>query len=47
MNTPDNLGAGVFWWEPATFGGRSTRDFFDNNGNVLPVIKVFDKFTRH
>ena len=47
MNTPDNLGAGIFWWEPATMGGRSTRDFFDENGNVLPVITVFDKFTRH
>lgn len=47
LNTPDNLGAGVFWWEPATFGGRSTRDFFDKNGNVLPVITVFDKYTRH
>jgi Arabinogalactan endo-1,4-beta-galactosidase len=47
MNTPDNLGAGIFWWEPATMGGRSTRDFFDENGNVLPVITVFDKYTRH
>jgi arabinogalactan endo-1,4-beta-galactosidase len=47
LSTPDNLGAGIFWWEPATFGGRSTRDFFDENGNVLPVIDVFDKFTRH
>jgi arabinogalactan endo-1,4-beta-galactosidase len=47
MATPDNLGAGVFWWEPATYGGRSTRDFFDEKGNVLPVINVFDKFSRH
>jgi arabinogalactan endo-1,4-beta-galactosidase len=47
MNTPGNLGKGVFWWEPATMGGRSTRDFFDENGNVLPVITVFDKYTRH
>jgi arabinogalactan endo-1,4-beta-galactosidase len=47
LNTPDNLGAGIFWWEPATMGGRSTRDFFDENGNVLPVITVFDKYTRH
>lgn len=46
LNTPDNLGCGVFWWEPATNGGRSTRDFFDEKGNVLPVIKVFDKYTR-
>lgn len=47
LNTPDNLGVGVFWWEPATMGGRSGRDFFDQDGNVLPVITVFDKFTRH
>ena len=47
LNTPDNLGVGIFWWEPATMGGRSGRDFFDQDGNVLPVITVFDKFTRH
>ncbi|MGC1391916.1 MAG: glycosyl hydrolase 53 family protein [Bacteroidales bacterium] len=47
MDTPDNLGAGIFWWEPATMGGRSTRDFFNEDGEVLPVITVFDKFTRH
>ena len=47
LDTPNNLGRGVFWWEPATYGGRSTRDFFDENGNVLPVITLFDKFTRH
>lgn len=47
MSTPGNLGAGVFWWEPATMGGRSTRDYFDEDGNVQPVITVFDKFTRH
>jgi arabinogalactan endo-1,4-beta-galactosidase len=46
FQTPDNLGAGIFWWEPATMGGRSTRDFFDEKGNVLPVISVFEKFTR-
>lgn len=47
LQTPDHLGVGVFWWEPATMGGRSSRDFFDEQGNVLPVIEVFDKFTRH
>ena len=47
LATPGHLGAGVFWWEPATYGGRSTRDFFDEKGNVLPVITVFDKYTRH
>ena len=47
LNTPNNLGVGVFWWEPATIGGRSSRDFFDEKGNVLPVITVFDKYVRH
>lgn len=47
LATPYNLGVGVFWWEPATMGGRSTRDFFDEKGNVLPVITVFDKYTRY
>lgn len=46
LNTPDNLGVGIFWWEPATMGGRSSRDYFDEQGNVLPVITVFDKWTR-
>jgi arabinogalactan endo-1,4-beta-galactosidase len=46
LNTPGNLGTGVFWWEPATRGGRSARDFFDEAGNVLPVIQTFDKYTR-
>jgi arabinogalactan endo-1,4-beta-galactosidase len=40
-------GSVVFWWEPATMEGRSGRDFFDQDGNVLPVISVFDKYTRH
>ena len=48
LSTPSNLGAGIFWWEPATTsGGIGTRDFFDEKGNVLPVITVFDKYTRH
>ncbi|MEJ2593722.1 MAG: glycosyl hydrolase 53 family protein [bacterium] len=49
MDTPDNLGRGVFWWEPAVgdMRGIATRDIFDNGGNVLPVIGVFDKFTRY
>jgi len=46
LQTPDNLGVGIFWWEPATMGGLSSRDFFDEKGNVLPVIAVFDKYTR-
>lgn len=49
LQTPDNLGLGVFWWEPAVGDKRgiATRDMFDADGNVLPVITVFDKFTRY
>jgi arabinogalactan endo-1,4-beta-galactosidase len=39
---PDGLGQGVFWWEPAAEGGLRSRSFFDNDGNVLPVIAAFD-----
>lgn len=39
---PDGLGQGVFWWEPAAEGGLRGRSFFDNDGNVLPVITAFD-----
>ena len=39
---PNGLGQGVFWWEPAAEGGLRKRSFFDNEGNVLPVISVFD-----
>ncbi|MCX2679786.1 glycosyl hydrolase 53 family protein [Galbibacter sp. EGI 63066] len=46
LNTPDNRGKGIFWWEPAV-GRWGTRGFFDKEGNVLPVITVFDKYTRH
>ena len=56
QETPDGLGAGLFWWEPAvlpkpcTHPGCSVvaaRGFFDADGNALPVIRVFDKFTLH
>jgi arabinogalactan endo-1,4-beta-galactosidase len=44
LSLPDNRGAGVFWWEPAV--NRGSRGFFKDDGNALPVISVFDKFTR-
>lgn len=49
LQTPDNLGIGIFWWEPAVgdMRGIATRDIFDSDGNVLPVINVFDKYTRY
>jgi arabinogalactan endo-1,4-beta-galactosidase len=45
MATPDGLGMGVFYWEPATVSrGIQSRSMFDEAGNALPVIGVFDKF---
>ena len=46
LATPDGRGVGVFWWEPAVMGGLRSRGFFDDDGNALPVVTVFDKFTR-
>jgi arabinogalactan endo-1,4-beta-galactosidase len=39
---PDGLGRGVFWWEPAADGDLRSRSYFDEEGNVLPVISAFD-----
>lgn len=49
LSTPNNLGYGLMWWEAATadLRGISTRDMFDENGNALPVITVFDRYTRY
>lgn len=44
--TPHGRGRGVFWWEPAVAGPLNRRGMFDDEGNALPVITVFDKFTR-
>jgi arabinogalactan endo-1,4-beta-galactosidase len=44
--TPHGLGKGVFWWEPAVTGGLRRRGLFDDDGNALPAINVFDKYTR-
>ncbi len=42
--TPNGRGIGVFWWEPAVTGGSlSSRGFFDDNFNALPVMTVFDR----
>jgi arabinogalactan endo-1,4-beta-galactosidase len=46
LETPHGLGKGVFWWEPAVTGGLRSRGFFDDDGNALPVITVFDEFTK-
>lgn len=46
LNTPNNRGKGVFWWEPATRRG-GWRTMFDHEGAAMPVISVFDKYTRY
>lgn len=47
LTTPNGRGKGVFWWEPAVARGRlRNRGFFNDEGNALPVINVFDKWTR-
>ena len=46
MQTPQRLGKGVFWWEPAATRGLVARGYFDTNGNAQPVITAFDKFSR-
>ena len=44
LATPHGLGKGVFWWEPAVTGRLRSRGMFDDEGNALPVISVFDSF---
>jgi arabinogalactan endo-1,4-beta-galactosidase len=47
LDTPNHRGIGIFWWEPAVGNTRlRNRGFFDDNGNALPVINVFDSWTR-
>jgi arabinogalactan endo-1,4-beta-galactosidase len=47
LATPQGLGKGIFWWEPAVAPGRlRSRGMFDDNGHALPVIGVFDPYTR-
>jgi arabinogalactan endo-1,4-beta-galactosidase len=46
METPSGRGKGVFWWEPAVTGPLISRGFFDDKHNSLPVLTVFDRFSR-
>ncbi|MGD9636155.1 MAG: arabinogalactan endo-beta-1,4-galactanase [Pirellulales bacterium] len=42
--TPGGHGKGIFWWEPAVAPGPiAGRGMFDDDGNALPVLTVFDK----
>jgi arabinogalactan endo-1,4-beta-galactosidase len=46
LQVPNGRGKGVFWWEPAESHNIDGRSFFDADGNSLPVLTVFDKYTR-
>jgi arabinogalactan endo-1,4-beta-galactosidase len=48
MNTPDNRGIGLFWWEAAVSPrtGLVSRSMFDTDANALPVLTTFDEWTR-
>lgn len=52
LQVPDGLGTGIFWWEPMVAlrpgrgGGLRSRGMFDDEGNALPVMNVFDSWTR-
>jgi arabinogalactan endo-1,4-beta-galactosidase len=47
LATPDHRGIGVFWWEPAVTGRLRERGFFADDDAALPVINVFDRWTRN
>ena len=47
LNTPHRRGIGIFWWEPAVGGGPlRSRGLFDDEGDALPAIRVFDRAQR-
>jgi len=48
LQTPENRGIGLFWWEPAVNprNGLVARSMFDTEANALPVITTFDPYMR-
>jgi arabinogalactan endo-1,4-beta-galactosidase len=43
LSIPNRRLKGIFWWEPAT---RCPSDFFDEQCNARPVMRVFDRYKR-
>lgn len=41
-DTPNHLGKGVFWWEPAVSNDLIRRGLFNDTGKALPALDVFD-----
>src|ERR1043166_1133348 len=46
LATPHGLGKGIFWWEPVWPDSRNAHGMFDENGEALPVVWTFDKWTK-
>jgi len=46
MATPNHRGIGFYWWSPARHEGGK-RTLFDAEGNVLPIMYFWDKYTRN
>jgi len=48
LAVPDNRGRGIFWWEPAVAdrGTLGSRGLFNDDGNALPALSAFDRYTR-
>ena len=40
--TPNGLGKGIFWWEPAVRGPLARRGLFNDDGESLPALNTFD-----
>lgn len=46
QETPNNLGKGVFWWEPMAEGEIAKRGLFDDQHGALPAVRVLDQSSK-
>jgi arabinogalactan endo-1,4-beta-galactosidase len=46
MATPNHRGIGFYWWSPARHEGGK-RTLFDPEGNALPIMSFWKKYTRN
>ena len=44
--TPNNLGKGVFWWEPMAEGAIAKRGMFDDQYRALPAIRGLEETSK-
>ncbi len=46
LSVPSRQIKGILWWEPAVMKGPiRSRGMFDDAGNALPALDVFEKYT--